>query len=360
MTAGLLLRTLRNYMTQDLGINTQGLLVFGVTPQGQVDSHAFYRQLLDRLRQLPGVESAGMALNRPGSGWSNNNDLILDGVLKHGVTLRSNNVGTDFFHTMGIPVLAGREFNEADTASSLPVALVNETFVKTYLSDTNPLVHQLGGKNKFTIVGVVRDSKYTSVSEQLRPTAYYAAMQAPSLATMQIEVRARGAAQAILPELRGAVASLYPGVPLERPMMQEEQFDMSYQQPRMFAAMGGFFGILAALLVATGLYGTYSFRVSRRTTEIGVRMALGASRLQVLAMVLSETLWVLLAGLAAGIPLTLLAVRPLKAMLYQMSPFDPASFATAIIAMIAVAGGAALIPARRAASVEPMQALRTQ
>jgi ABC-type antimicrobial peptide transport system permease subunit len=128
----------------------------------------------------------------------------------------------------------------------------------------------------------------------------------------------------------------------------------------MFAAMGGFFGGLSALLVAVGLYGMHSFRVSRKTPEIGVRMALGASRTQVLAMVLRESLWILLAGLVAGIPLTLLAVRPLRAMLYQMSPFDPMSFALAIAAMFAVAILATVIPARRAASIEPMQALRTE
>jgi ABC-type antimicrobial peptide transport system permease subunit len=124
--------------------------------------------------------------------------------------------------------------------------------------------------------------------------------------------------------------------------------------------MGGFFGVLAALLVATGLYGTHSFRVSRRTTEIGVRMALGASRSQVLMMVLRESLWVLAAGLIVGVPLTFVAIRPLKSMLYQMSPFDPISFSLAVAAMIVVAGSAALVPARRAASIEPMQALRAE
>ena len=127
-------------------------------------------------------------------------------------------------------------------------------------------------------------------------------------------------------------------------MTQQQQFDESYAQQRMFAAMGGFFGVLAALLVATGLYGSHSFRVSRRTTEIGVRMALGASRAQVLAMVMRESLWVLVAGLAVGIPLTFFAVRPLKSMLYQMSPLDPVSFVLAIAAMIVVSGCAALDP----------------
>jgi predicted permease len=355
MAAMLLLRTLRNYAAQNLGMQTEGLLVFGVTPQGQTDTHVFYRTLLDRLRQMPGVESVSMAQNRPGSGWTNNSGLVLDGVEKRGAPLRNNDIGPGFFHTMGVPLLAGREIADSDTHETLPVALVNETFVKKYLPNTNPLGHVLDkGEDRKTIVGVVRDSKYNGVDEKPRPMAYYAAMQSNSLGTMHIEVRARGEASAMLPELRKTVASLYPNVPLEKPMTQQEQFDKSYAQQRMFAAMGGFFGVLAALLVATGLYGMHSFRVSRRTTEIGIRMALGASRAQVLFMVLRESLWVLVTGLAVGIPLTYFAARPLKSMLYQMSPLDPISFIAAIFAMIAVS---ACAPARRAASIEPMQAL---
>jgi ABC-type antimicrobial peptide transport system permease subunit len=192
------------------------------------------------------------------------------------------------------------------------------------------------------------------------PMAYYAEMQSPTLGTMHMEVRTRGDADAMLPVLRKVVAQAYPDVPLLQPRTQQEQFERSYAQQRMFAAMGGFFGALAALLVATGLYGTHSFRVSRRTTEIGVRMALGATRMHVLAMVMRESLWILLGGLAVGLPLTFLAIRPLKSMLYQMSPFDPMSLAVAIIAMIAVATSAALLPARRAAKLEPMQALRME
>jgi len=362
MAAGLLLRTLRNYATQNLGIKAEGLLVFNVSPQGQADAHAFYRALLNRLRQLPGVESVSMAQNRPGSGWSNNNDgFELDGVGKPGASLRSNNVGPGFARTMGVPILAGRDIAESDVQGTHFVALVNETFVKKYLADTNPLAHYFGNsKFRLDIVGVVRDSKYTSVDEEPMPMAYFPAMQFPNIGPMSIEVRTRGDAMGLLPEVRKAVASLYPNVPIEKPMTQQQQFEASYAQQRMFAAMGGFFGVLAALLVATGLYGSHSFRVSRRTTEIGVRMALGASRAQVLAMVMRESLWVLVAGLAGGIPLAFFAVRPLKSMLYQMSPLDPASFALAIAAMILVSCGAALLPARRAASIEPMQALRNE
>jgi predicted permease len=360
MAAMLLLRTLRNYGTQDLGMQTQGLLVFGVTPQGRADTHIFYRTLIDRLRQAPGVESVSMAGNRPGSGWTSNNDLMLDGVEKDGVSLRSNDVGAGFFHTMGVPILAGRDLADSDGPDTPLVAVVNETLVKKFLANTNPVGHVLGGKHRFTIVGVVEDSKYNGVDEEPMPMAYYAAMQEPTLGTMHIEVRTRGEAMAMLPEMRKIAAALYPNVPLEKPISQQTQFEKSYAQQRMFAAMGGFFGVLAALLVATGLYGTHSFRVNRRTTEIGVRMALGASRGQVLAMVMRESVWILAGGLAAGIPLTFLAMRPLKSMLYQMSPFDAASFVVAIAAMIAVAGCAALLPARRAASIEPMQALRAE
>jgi ABC-type antimicrobial peptide transport system permease subunit len=190
--------------------------------------------------------------------------------------------------------------------------------------------------------------------------AYYAAMQAKTIGTMHIEVRTRGEAASLLPALRRAIAAEYPDVPLQQPMTQQAQFDKSYEQQRMFAALGGFFGVLAALLVATGLYGTHSFRVNRRSAEIGLRMALGATRGKVLLLVMGESLWVLVFGLAAGIPLTLIAVRPLKSMLYEVTPLDPASFALAIAALVLVSGCAALAPARRAASIEPMKALRTE
>jgi predicted lysophospholipase L1 biosynthesis ABC-type transport system permease subunit len=252
----------------------------------------------------------------------------------------------------------GRDVNDADLLNAPPVAIVNETFVKKFLTATDPIGHVLGsGEYKKTIVGVVGDSKYTSVDEKRMPMAYYPAMQASSLATMHVEVRTRGQAMALLPEMRKVIADIYPTVPLEQPMTQQAQFDQSYEQQRMFAALGGFFRVPAASLVATGLYGTHSFRVNRRKTEIGIRMALGASRSQVLNMVM-ENLSVIAFGLAAGIPVTLLAMRSLTSMLYEVSPLDPVAFVLAIAVLALVSGCAALAPARRAASVEPMQALR--
>jgi predicted permease len=362
MASGLLLSTLRNYSTQKLGMEAEGLLVFGVTPPPGEDGHIFFREMLDRVRQMPGVAAVSMVRTRPGTGWADNNYVTVDGVRREeGFALRTDNVGPGYFHTIGVPILSGRDITDADTQESATVAIVNETFVKKYLSETDPLGHVLGsGRYTQTIVGVVKDSKYTSVDEKPRPMAYFSAMQASDLATMHMEVRTRGDAMSMVPEMRKAIAAMHPTVALEKPMTQKMQFDESYQQQRMFGMLGGFFGGLAALLVATGLYGTYSFRVNRRRAEIGIRMALGASRAQMLAMVMRESLWVMGFGLPAGVPLTLLAVRPLKSMLYGVSPVDPMAFGEAIAVLILVSACSALVPARRAASVEPMEALRSE
>ena len=364
VAAGLLLRTLRNYETQDLGLRTDGLVVFGVTPQSArtpQETFDFYRNLLVRVRNLPGVEGATLMGNRIGSGWSNNNDDSLDGVnlvAKFGdsALIRSNDVGPDYFHVLGIPILQGRDISDADTPTSMKVAIVNETFARRFLPNTNPLGHRL--KYDRTIVGVVKDSKYTSVDEPTMPMAYYAIQGIYGGGTVNFEVRANCDPLSLLPTLRRVVTELDPGVPLESPMTQQAQFELSYSEPRMFARLGGFFGGLAALLVATGLYGTSSYRTNRRTTEIGMRMALGAQRRQVLWMVLRESLLICSIGIAAGLPAALLGVRLLRTMLYQMSPFDAVSFVLATGGVALVAGAAALLPARRAAKVDPMIALR--
>jgi predicted permease len=365
VAAGLLLRTLRNYETQDLGMQTEGLLVFGITPQGAhntAETLAFYRTLLDRLRAVPGVESATLMENRIGSGWSNNNDDALDGVNQvskfgEGAIVRSNSVGPDYFHVLGVPILEGRDISDTDTASSLPVVVVNETFVKRFLPKTNPLGHKV--RDNRTIVGVVGDSKYTGVDEKPAPMAYYSSFQTLDAGeTMHVEVKVNGEPLNMLPTVRQVVHEIDPNIPLEQPMTQRAQFEMSYSQPEMFARLGSFFGVLAALLVATGLYGTLSYRTNRRTNEIGTRMALGAQRGQVLWMVMRESLLISCVGTVAGFPLAFLCVRFLSSMLYQLSPIDPLSFVFAICCVALVGGVAAFLPAWRAAKVDPIVALR--
>jgi predicted permease len=365
VAAGLLLRTLRNYENQDLGMRADGLLVFGITPQraqGAPETRAFYRTVLDRIHALPGVESATLMENRIGSGWSNNNDDMLDGIglsakFGNNAVVRSNNVGPGYFHVLGVPILEGRDLADSDTATSLPVVVVNETFVKRFLPNANPLGHKV--RDNRTIVGVAKDSTYTSVGESPMPMAYYPAFQNLSAGqTLHIEVRVNGEPLGILPTIRQVVQSIDPNVPLEKPMTQRAQFEESYAEPTMFARLGGFFGGLAALLVATGLYGTLSFRTNRRTAEIGTRMALGAQRSRVLWMIMRESLVISCSGTAIGFVLAFFCARLLKSMLYQLSPLDGVSFGLATCCVVMVGGIAAFLPAWRAAKIDPMVALR--
>src|SRR5580658_6673505 len=333
VSAVLLLRTLRNYETQDLGMRADGLLVFGITPHTPSETLTFYRTLLERIRAVPGVESATLMENRIGSGWSSNNDDdALDGVSLKGrfssTLVRSNDVGPDFFHVLGVPILEGRDITDADTPPSLPVVVVNETFVKKFLPNTNPLGHKF--RDNRTIIGVAKDSKYRAVDEKPVPMAYFPTFQTLDRGdTMHIEVRVKGEPLGMLPTMRQVVHDMDPDVPLEKPMTQVAQFEQSYSQPKMFARLAGFFGGLAALLVATGLYGTLSYRTNRRTAEIGTRMALGAQRGQVLWMVMRESLFISCIGTAVGLPIAIVCVRFLNSMLYELSAFDPLSFVVA-------------------------------
>jgi predicted permease len=362
MAASMLLRTLRNYQTQDLGMQTKGLLAFGITPQGMQgrdQTLALYRRILDQVRSLPGVESASIAENRPGTGWSDNNGMPpIDGVPQHGM-IRTNTVGPDFFHVLGTPLLLGRDIAEQDTATTPMVVVINQTFAKKFFPRSSPIGHQIGSKDHpARIIGVVADSKYTSVAEDPIPMAFGAYAQDETVGATQFEVRTQGDPLSLLPAIRRAVQQINPNLPLEQPMTQQAQFEKSYDQPLMFATLGGFFGILSALLVATGLYGTLSYRTERRSVEIGIRIALGAQRNQVLWMVLRESLIVAAAGVVIGLPLALFCMRYLDSMTYKLSTLDPLSAIAAFLCIALVVSLASLLPSRRASSIEPMQALR--
>ena len=366
--AGLLIRTLRNYQEVDLGMQADRVLAFGAHPvgaDGTAQKLAFYQQLTQRVSLLPGVRSVSVAGLRPGTGWSDNNPLIVDGHLypwDNGKNmLRTNTVGPRFFSTLGIPVLAGREFTEADHQGAMGVAIVNETLVQRYMKGTSPIGHTLGqGKGQVTIVGLVQDNKYSTADEEPTPMAWYCYLQDPNVGNLDVEVRAAGDPLALLPAIRRIVRELDPNAPLEKPMVLAAQFEETYLMPTLFARLGAFFGGLAALLVAVGLYGTLAYRVSRRTLEIGVRMALGAARQQVLWMILQDSLLLIGAGLTLGLPLAWFGSKLMASMLYKLPAHDPVSLIAAALGVLAVSLAAALLPARRAASVEPMQALRNE
>ncbi len=369
--AGLLLRTLLNYERTNLGMRMEGLLVFGITPQQSHSSKerlAFYGDLLDRLQALPGVESATMMVDRLGSGWSENDSPTLDGVTHawEEIPLRANVVGPRYLYTLGVPLLAGRDILDSDTPTSPRVAIVNQTFVRKLLPNTNPLGHRLGKLDDpkappFTIIGVAKDSKYRSVDERPRAMAYYPVTQmGDAPATMQIELRVHGDPLALLPTVVQAVRVIDANLPLEKPMTQAAVFEDSFSDQRLFARLSLFFGLLAALLVAIGLYGMLSYRISRRTTEIGVRMALGARRRQILAMVLREAVRITAIGIAIGVPLALLASHFMGSMLFGLEPTDKPTLFAALLGILAVGLAAGYIPAHRAASIDPMRALRSE
>jgi len=325
-----------------------------------------YQNLLDKLGVLPGVESATVTENRLGKGWSDNSGLVLDGVDQHDTSqkyaeLRTNDVGPDFFHVLGIPILQGRGITAADTADAPHVAVVNQTLVDLLLQHTNPLGHTLGPKgHSFTIVGVARDSKFTSVDEPKMPMAWYPYAQVPGTGAMSVELRTLGNPLAILPTVRRVVRQINPNLPLDDPQTQQAVFDRSYFFNALTAGLTTFFGLLAALLVAIGLYGTLAYRVGRRTQEIGVRIALGATRENVQWMVLRESLWMVALGVAVGLPLSLAAGKLMQSQLYKLTWHDPLAMLGALFTVLIVAALASWLPARRAARVDPMQALRQE
>lgn len=369
--AGLLYRTLRNLESSDLGMRTAGLLVFGVSPQANVrtdaDAIRFHTVLLDRMRALPGVDSATIMEIRLGTGGSDNNAVLVDG---HNPTpdrrfagVRSNSVGSAFLRTLGIPLRLGRDFEDSDTTDSPKVAIVNQTFVDRYLHGLSPLGHRisvLGDRAEYAIVGVAGNSRYTSIRETERPMAYVPFAQTTGVLGMQYELHTTGNPRALILEATKLVHVIDPDLPMQKPMTQQDQFAESISQERLIANVSVFFGGLAGFLVAIGLYGTVSYGISRRTMEIGVRMALGAQRREVLFMVLRESLTVAAVGLAFGIPASLAIGRTLHSMLYGLSSTDPLTifFALAGIAIVTLA--AALFPAYRASSIDPMRALRME
>jgi predicted lysophospholipase L1 biosynthesis ABC-type transport system permease subunit len=210
------------------------------------------------------------------------------------------------------------------------------------------------------VVGIVKDHKYRSIDEEPIPMAWYEYAQIPMSGRMDVELRVHGDPLAILPSARKVVQQIDPNLPLIKPMTQRAQYDLTISSQTLFARLAGCFGLLAILLVATGLYGTLAYRVNRRTAEIGVRMAMGAGRGQVVWMILRDSLVLTAIGVLAGIPLAFAIGRALSSSLYGVQPLDAPTYALAILGVTIVAFVASAAPASRAASIDPLKALRTE
>lgn len=371
--AALFARTLVNLDRVDPGFRTDHLVLFSIDlPKAQYqapkDVQTFHA-IEEKLNAVPGVERATLSDTALISGGVNTDDFIrLDAPPVPGrkSSAYDLSVGQTFFQTMGIPMVEGRGFEAIDTPTSQRVAVINQALARKYFPDTNPIGKEFHGyyfidKVPFRIVGVSRDTRYNTLRQQPPPTYYVLYSQLPhSMGEMTYEVRTRIQPAAIVPLLRKAVESVSRDIPLIDVRTQAEQIDESIGQERLMAGITMAFGLLALVLACIGIYGLMAYTVARRTNEIGIRLALGAQVRQVMGMVIREALWLAVLGIAAGIAAALLLTRSLESMLFGLKADDPLTYAVTGLLLIGVAVLASFVPARAAARVNPLEALRRE
>ncbi len=369
--AGLFLRTLTNLRHVDIGFNPQNLLLFRVNPSlnryDEKRTLALYREMLERLGSVPGVSAVAMSAPALLTGNVNGTSIFVHGrTYAPDVRDRDNNinrlvVSPNFFDVMGIPVLSGRGFTERDSETAPKVVMINQAAVKKYFANENPVGQRMGSNletaSQLEIVGVVRDVKYDSVRDAAPPTMFVPYMQT-RVGSPVFEVRtAQSAAGAVTGAVREAVRQIDQNLPMMDVSTQLEQVELRFQQEKFFAQAYTLFGVVALLLASLGLFGLMSYNVARRTNEIGIRMALGAQRHDVLRLVMRESMLLVIIGVAAGLAIALFAGRFVATLLYGVPPTDALALALAIFVMIVVSAVAGYIPARRASRVDPMVAL---
>ncbi len=369
----LFVRSLRNLMTTDAGFDPQGVLTvaldFSRLPHQKERRPAIHDDLLRRLSGLPGVVSVAQIQFFPvsGSGW--NNDIGPDGTTAaaSGKEANFNRVGPGYLRTMRTRLLAGRDFNQYDTASSPKVAVVNELFARKFFGTAEAVgrtFHQEAQAGKpeplFQIVGVMQNAKYRRLREEFMPVAFFPFSQEEEPEpSARFVLRVAGAPAPLMKAVSEAVAQVSSSIGIRFRMMSA-QLEESLLRERLMATLSSAFAVLAVLLSMLGLYGVIAYMVARRRNEIGVRMALGADGGRVIRLVLRETLGLLAVGLLLGISLALLAGRAAASLLYGLPAADPVSLAAAVGLLAMIAFAASYGPARRAASVEPMTALREE
>jgi predicted permease len=370
--AGLLTHSLLALEHQDLGFNRDNLLLVRTDPRlagyQPAQLFALYRQMHDRLNALPGVLSASIASYSPLSNSSSSSNLSIEGYIPPAdkdMDVYSVEVGPQFFETLRTPLLLGRSIGPRDTPASPAVAVVSESFVRAFFPGRNPIGHHfcLGSPFKapgFEIIGVAADSKYYTMSEKPKPMAYFSAWQSGGREAYvgQLLIRTSGDLSGATAAVRRALHDIDSRLPILDVTTLRARAYASLHQERMITTFCSFFGLLALLLASIGLYGTMAYSVVRRTNEIGIRMALGAQRPQVLWMVLRESVVLVILGLTVGLPLAIGATRWIKSFLFGVPVLDPVGIAAAVLLMAAVSTFAGYLPARRATKVDPMTALR--
>jgi predicted permease len=371
VAASLLSRSLYDLRTFDAGFRREHLLLISpdmsrLVPKA-ADQLRYTEEILTWIRNLAGVRSASASVIVPMDGTSWQTDFTAPGyVAREGSGYHSyeNVVGPDFFRTLGTRLLMGREFTERDGKNDPVVAVVNESFAQRYWQNENPLgkqFHPVDKKEFITVVGVVQDATYRDFRKGAPPVVYLPLRQVPSLGgwSLRLEVWTYGEPHSLIAPVRDILTRQLKDVPATFQAFTE-LIDDKLLYERMLTALSVSFGGLGILICAVGIYGVAAYSVSRRTAEIGIRMALGATPGVVLRLVLREQLILVIAGLSAGALGALLATRFLRAWLFGVSPTDVPTLIGSMLCLGIITMLATSIPARRAAGIEPLQALRHQ
>jgi predicted permease len=362
----LFVRSFWNLVTLDPGFRQHGILIASVEFRRLAFSPErttiFIRELLAQARSIPQVESAATSTHIPLTGSSWNLGVHVNGM--EGGS-KFTWVSPGYFQTMGIPMVAGRDFNDRDTTTSPKVAVVNETFARKYLSGESPIGKTIRTNaepgypaSEYEIVGLIKDTKYNELREPTPPISFAPADQFPSPgAWTALFVCHSSAPPAVMSAIREKLSAINPAMTIDFHVLHTE-IQNGLVRERLMALLSGFFGALAALLAMIGLYGVMSYIVAMRKNEIGIRMALGASRGSVIAIIVRQTLTLLGVGVGAGLVLSMAAARGANSLLYGLQANDPLTLFSAAGFLAAVALAASYIPAYRASRVDPMNALR--
>ena len=363
--ASLLIASLRNLHEFDAGFDRDHVLLIELSPDrgGYTGERqwAYYRQVLERARNTPGVRAAALSLMTPISGGLFDQSFGVQGrPPEPGVMVYANHVSEGYFAALGTTVLLGRDLGAQDGPETSPVAVINDALSKRYFKNENPIGQRvrLGRQQELEIVGVVANAKYVSLREENQPTVYIHVLQKRDLPGLTLVVRTAGDPMSLAPQIRRDVKAIGGTVPITQGSTLAAQIDRSLVKERFMTRLLGGFAGLALLLASVGLYGALGYAVTRRTNEIGIRLALGATRGRVLRSVLRESSVFVAIGVAVGVPASLALSRLLSSLLYGVAPTDPWALINSVAALFVVALTAAAQPAWRAMRVDPLIALR--